>query len=276
MNGSFAPPRATWSVMRIIAMQISLSLAIILENAIFQRDNLLKTFSLTYTGVMQHGFVWQLLTTALIEVDAVNLLFHCLLLWMFGSELEQRWGRSTFLRFYAACALGSSLAFLAIAAVFPVFRNQIFATSTGANLGILMAYAVYWPDRQVWVMFLFPVRIKFLVLVIGLFEVLYAVTHTISPILAGGHLGGLITAVLLLILSGGEPTKLNRIFAELREQFAKTKNTPAAPSAETKENLDNRIDAILDKISRDGMKSLTAEEKKFLREASERMNRTRK
>ncbi|MBN8221803.1 MAG: hypothetical protein J0L53_12825, partial [Spirochaetes bacterium] len=49
----------------------------------------------------------------------------------------------------------------------------------------------------------------------------------------------------------------------------------SAPRAENSENLEVKIDAILDKISRGGMKSLTNEEKKFLRDASDRMNRTK-
>ena len=49
----------------------------------------------------------------------------------------------------------------------------------------------------------------------------------------------------------------------------------AAGKAENSENLEIKIDAILDKISRGGMKSLTSEEKQFLRYASDRMNKTR-
>lgn len=277
----YSPPRATWTVMRLIWMQIALCTAIILEAAIMNKRGLARVFELTYNNIFQRGEVWQLLTSTLVHTNPFQLLFNALTLWMFGSELEQRWGRSVFLRFYVYCALGASFAFLGLAAAFPLLQNDIFTTSTGVNLGLLIAYAIYWPDRQVWFFFLFPLRMKFVALITGLIAIFYAVSSAPFALAAAGHLGGLITGGLILLLSGGEPARLDRPFLRLTEALRSLgrRNKSSSPAGTSPSaavgNLEVKIDAILDKISRDGMKSLTAEEKKFLRDASDRMNKTK-
>ena len=89
----YSPPRATWTVMRLIWMQIALCTAIILEAAIMNKRSLARVFELTYNNIFQRGEVWQLLTSTLVHANPFQLLFNALTLWMFGSELEQRWGR---------------------------------------------------------------------------------------------------------------------------------------------------------------------------------------
>ena len=147
---------------------------------------------------------------------------------------------------------------------------------------LLIAYAIYWPDRQVWFFFFFPLRMKFVAMITGLIAIFYAVSSAPFALAAAGHLGGLITGGLILLMSGGEPARLDRPFQRLTEALRSLGRRPKSSSqsagasvASGVANLEVKIDAILDKISRDGMKSLTAEEKKFLRDASDRMNKTK-
>jgi membrane associated rhomboid family serine protease len=275
----FTPPRATWTVLRLLWMQIALCVALVLEAAIFNRRQLADLFELRYNNIFERGYIWQIFTTTLVHTNPFQMLFNGLTLWMFGSELEQRWGRSQFLKYYLACALGSSLTFLGLSAGFPLLRNDIFATATGANLGLLIAYAVYWPDRQVWFFFLFPLRMKYVALITGLIATMYAVTSAPFALAAAGHLGGLVVAGLILVLTGGELARLDKPFQRLAafaSGFGHKKSASKSGGEITgNENLEIKIDAILDKISRGGMKSLSAAEKKFLRDASDRMNKTR-
>jgi membrane associated rhomboid family serine protease len=261
--------------MRLIWMQIALGVAIIIETAAMHRSALRQLFELSWTTAIGQGYLWQLVTASLVHTNPFQLLFPLLTLWMFGSELEQRWGRLVFLRYYLFCAVSSALVFLLLGALLPGMRYDVFSSATGANLGLLIAYAIYWPDRQVWFFFLFPVRMKFVALITGFIALSYAVSAAPFVLSAAGHLGGLIAAGLLLLFTGGEPQRLGRIFGSVGSFFssrfrrpAPAQDTPVRPA-----DLEARIDVILDKISRDGMKSLTAAEKKFLRDASERMNR---
>lgn len=275
MNSTFSAPRATPMVMRLIWMQIALCVAIILEAALFNRRSLGRLFELTYNNVFIRGEVWQVLTTTLVHTNPFQLLFNALTLWMFGSELEQRWGKSVFLRFYVLTALGSCTAFLGFSAGFPLMRDDIFITSTGANLGLLIAYAIYWPERQVWFFFLFPVRMKFVAIITGFIALMYAVSYAPFALAAAGHLGGLVTAGIILLATGGEPARLERPLGKIRNFFVRRQKSGPAAAALGGADHEAKIDAILDKISRGGMKSLSAGEKKFLRDASERMNKTK-
>lgn len=272
----YSPPRATWTVLRLIWMQIALGVAIMLESAIMGRQTLRQVFELSFNSVVAHGHVWQFFTATLVHINPFQLLFNLLTLWMFGSELEQRWGRKGFFRFFAFCALASSLAFFALAAVFPAMRYDTFSSATGANLGLLIAYAIYWPERQVWFFFLFPVRMKFVALITGFIAIWYAVSSAPFVLSAAGHLGGLAGAGILLLATGGEPSRIGRLFDSWREKFSRRPKPGSAETPALRANeMEAHIDVILDKISRDGMKSLTAAEKKFLRDASDRMNRTK-
>jgi membrane associated rhomboid family serine protease len=260
--------------MRLIWMQIALGVAIIIETAAMQSSALRQMFELSWTTAIGQGYLWQLVTASLVHTNPFQLLFNLLTLWMFGSELEQRWGRQVFLRYYVFCAVSSALAFLLLVALLPGMRNDVFSSATGANLGLLIAYAIYWPERQVWFFFLFPVRMKFVALLTGLIALSYAVSAAPFVLSAAGHLGGLIGAGLLLLLTGGEPQRLGRIAASLGSFFTSWFRRQAPADIQFQPgDWEARVDAILDKISREGMKSLTAAEKKFLRDASERMNR---
>ncbi|HRP68723.1 MAG TPA: rhomboid family intramembrane serine protease, partial [Turneriella sp.] len=146
----YSMPRASWIVLRLVWIQVALCAAVLVESAIFHRSQIADLFVLNYYSIFPLGEVWRLLTAVLVHTNPFQLLFILLTLWMFGSELEQRWGRSVFLRFYLLCALSSSLTFLFLGAFFPMMRSDIFMTSTGPVLGLLIAYAIYWPERQVW------------------------------------------------------------------------------------------------------------------------------
>jgi membrane associated rhomboid family serine protease len=272
MSAMYAAPRATWAVMRLIWMQLLLSLAIIFEQGIFKTDAMAEYFALTYNGVFASGRIWQLLTATLIDIDPLSLLFNLLALWTFGSELEQRWGRRAFLQYAVACALGSAAVFLTLGFYFPAIRGLPYVNATGFLLGLFLAYAVHWPDRQVWFMFLFPIRIKYLLLIVGGLEIVYALRHPLAPFIVAAHLGGLVAAGILLWLSGGEIASLADGAARFWQRL---KPKPKGPAEKSQPNSEAKIDEILDKISRDGMKSLSAAEKKFLRDASDRMNRTK-
>ncbi len=275
----YSAPRATWAVLRLLWMQIALCTAIVLESALMHKHSLAAAFSLSFDAVFNTGYVWQIFTATLVHTNPLQLLFNALTLWMFGSELEQRWGRIGFLRFYLICALGAALTFLGLSAVFPAMRGDVFFSAAGVNLGLLIAYAIYWPERQVWFFFLFPVRMKFVALITGVIAMSYAVSSAPFVLSAAGHLGGLVAAGVLLLVTGGEPARLGRIFEGLfswfRQKSTQAPHAAAVPTPGSGVVHEARIDAILDKISRDGMKSLTNAEKKFLRDASDRMNRSK-
>ncbi len=108
-------------------------------------------FGLVPKYVIERGWIWQLVTYMFLHGGALHILFNMLGIWMFGVELERRWGTSFFLKYYFASGIGGGLTFLLVsllpfAAVAPTYVTPAVGAS-GALFGLLLAYAIYWPER---------------------------------------------------------------------------------------------------------------------------------
>jgi membrane associated rhomboid family serine protease len=114
-------------------------------------------------GGLLSGMVWQLLSYPLMETQLMSLLFNALLIWFIGSELESLLGRRVYLRFLIINTLGVGLIYCAIGVLF-FFGTIVYLTPihglTGLNFALLIAYAMLYPDRQLSMMMIFPMRAR--------------------------------------------------------------------------------------------------------------------
>jgi membrane associated rhomboid family serine protease len=89
---------------------------------------------------------WQLVTYSLVHANFVHLIFSLLGLWMFGAELEMRWGRQRYLQMLAASVLAAGISQAGLGwllgSALPAFG------SSGAIYGLLLAFALEFPRRQ--------------------------------------------------------------------------------------------------------------------------------
>jgi membrane associated rhomboid family serine protease len=93
-----------------------------------------------------HFMPWQPLTYALLHGNTSHLFFNMLGLWMFGSELEQLWGRNRYLQFIGVCVLSAAAAQLLVTLL---MGSQVPTLgASGAIYGLLLAYALAFPRRQ--------------------------------------------------------------------------------------------------------------------------------
>lgn len=250
--------------------------------------------------LIEKGYLWQFGTYHLLHsrFSFFHIVFNMLSLWMFGSEIEKVWGEKIFIRFYAICATGSGLLIYILPKLFSNPESSFTIGASGAIFGILFVYALFWPNRMVLFMFVFPVRIKYFVLCIGLFEfVLTLRSSNAGGVSHVGHLGGIITAYLYLLYNINKRNsnlqyplnfpmyafekplvifeilwrKIILLFSEKKVLFK-----PTNPSENTKVQNESddtkKLDQILEKISQKGMKNLTKDEKLFLKKVSEEMN----
>jgi membrane associated rhomboid family serine protease len=149
----------------------------------------------------------------------MHLIFNMLALWMFGVDLERRWGRTAFLRYYFVCGVGAALtvlfvSLLPLAATGPVYIIPTIGAS-GCIYGLLLAYAMFFPNRIIYY-FIFPIPVRIYVLLAGLL-VLYESARGGS---GGGvahfaHLGGLVFGYLYLSMGRGGP------WAEIKYRYVK-------------------------------------------------------
>jgi membrane associated rhomboid family serine protease len=123
-------------------------------------------FVLVPAAVVKSLFVWQLATYMFIHGGILHLVFNMLALWWFGRELEDIWGTRAFLRFYF---LSGGVAGLIVILACYLFGNPALPIvgSSGAVYGILAATATLWPDRELLFYFLFPLKIKYFVLIVA-------------------------------------------------------------------------------------------------------------
>ena len=208
------------------------------------------------------GQIWRLVTYMFLhdQQTPFHLLFNMLALWMFAQEIETEWGSGRFLRFYFIAGIGSGCFSL-----FHLFSATMKWTgvigASGAVLALLTVYAVWYPHRKVLLFFIIPVNIR--VVVIG-----YALLSLFGTLAPRGvvshitHLGGILVAIGYLRLYPFI-TERFRSYAALRDERHMRRNAEA--TAARKRLYEERIDPILEKISREGMDSLTAEERRMLK-----------
>lgn len=214
-----------------------------------------------------------------------HLFMNMLGLFFFGPPLEERLGSRDFLIFYFVCGLGGALLSFVFA-----FNAPIIGASA-AVYGVLLAFAIFWPDVQIYIWGILPVKAKWLVGIIVAMSVFSALTSRADGVAHFAHLGGFAAAFLYLRFSGHRRYGSGSMMGRLKDSMPKRRNKnftvvpggrdvsqppapPPPPPTRRRREDDSRmlddLDRVLDKISNDGIGSLSAEERRLLDEASRR------
>ena len=174
------------------------------------------------------GFqIWQVVTYMFLHGGVFHILFNMLALWMFGVELERMWGSRFFTKYYFVTGVGAAVTTLLVSFLPMSFADQLYYSRTigasGAIYGILLGYARYFPNRPIYLYFVFPIPAKYFVMIMGAISLFSAmggpggVAHTT-------HLGGLAAGYLYLrgggYLKGGGTGRL-RVIAEIKYRYMK-------------------------------------------------------
>lgn len=239
---------------------------------------------------------WTLLTFTLVHGALWPLVANSSVLLVFGSRLERSWGSGEFARFYLTCALGAWIAYLVGAP-----SDAVLAGAAGPAVGVILAFASLNGGEP-------PLRIGAVAVSAGWFTVggtalilatgMAAVPpHAATPFLA--HAGGLVAAWAYLRTAGSldlkrlregmsqvpdEPDEMPRAVPKAHpraprheDDIVAQSNAAVARKAAARrpthvhEGEPAWLDQLLDKISRQGLESLTSEERRRLDEASRRL-----
>jgi membrane associated rhomboid family serine protease len=121
---------------------------------------------------------------------------------MFGVELERTWGTAFFAKYYAITGIGAGVCTVLVSLLPFNLSASMYSTSTvgasGAIFGLLLAYALYFPHREIYMYFLFRVPVRVFVTIVGAIALLSAVTNTQGGVAHFAHLGGLLVGWLYL------------------------------------------------------------------------------
>jgi membrane associated rhomboid family serine protease len=152
--------------------------------------------------------LWQPLTYMWLHspVDYLHIVFNLLFLWMFGGTLELSWGSKAFLRFYLYCGVGAGLVVFVSGKLFAPDIPVLGAS--GAIYGLVVAWAIAFPNRLIYFFGIFPMKGKHFVLIPIGFAVLDFLTRA-QGVSHAAHLGGMAIGALL-VTGYWQPDKAKR------------------------------------------------------------------
>jgi len=163
----------------------------------------LKWFALIPIAVIPGLRIWQPLTYVFLHGGLFHLLINMLMLWMFGRELELVWGKRRFLNYFLLCGVGAGVINVIVKTLPALWghspSNSATIGASGAIFGILIANAILFPDRRIWLI-PFPVTIPMrpYVAVMGAIEFFATLGSGGDSISHICHLGGMLVGWLYL------------------------------------------------------------------------------
>ncbi len=267
-----------------------------------------RRWSVEVLGFSPGGFLvhpWSPVTYMFVHGGFWHLFVNMLVLFFFGPPLERAWGGRDFLKFYLVAGLGGALASVAFLPTALVDAGTPMVGASAAVFGLLLAFALRWPEAKIYIWGILPIRAKWFMAILVGFTFL-----SISGGLFGdgggttahwAHLGGLVTGFLYLRWGEGLSRSLDDaadrmigLFAadegqasrgrtrarrpggrgsrtrERSEERGREIPFPGGNGQESSEEMLDEVDRILDKIREEGLESLSEEERSFLDEMSRR------
>ena len=204
--------------------------------------------------------IWQPITYMFMHGGVWHVAINMFVLWMFGAELESIWGKNEFLKYYFVTGIGAGIIWL----LFNIGgSNTILIGASGAVYGILMAYGLMFPNRTVYIYFLFPVKVKWFVIFIGAIA-FFSSMGTGSNISHLTHLSGMLIGYLYLRFS----SRWRNIKFNFRKKYVELKSMQKGKDNQKKMKLQQEVDRLLDKAENSGWENLSEEEQIKLQSSS--------
>jgi membrane associated rhomboid family serine protease len=201
----------------------------IVMGVVFLLQEVVSQMMVVYLGlvpglVWHELFLWQLFTYIFLHGNIPHILFNLLALWMFGGELENLWGSRRFSFYFFFCGIGAGIiTVLCTIVLTPQYQLIPVIGASGAIYGILLAFGWLFPNRQIYIYFLFPIPAKYFVIIFGLLEFIYFSRGVGGGISHITHLGGLVFGLFYMAY----PT----IRQKIRREYYKRKWSQKGPGS---------------------------------------------
>ncbi len=222
------------------------------------------------------GFMpWQPISYMFMHGGFFHILFNMFGIWMFGTYYEQQFGTKNFLSLYFISGVGAGIIYL----LFMPFGGLL-----GASAGvyaIFVSFAYFWPNAEIYFLGIFPIRAKYLILIMMAFGVLSSIRTQAGDNTAHfAHLMGAVIGFLYLQIVHRRYAIFGSFFQFLSDKTERVSTKRKEKKQQKKEQkkeqkviykddwVKDKVDDLLDKVSRDGLGSLTRKEKDFLDKVS--------
>ena len=264
--------RITPWVLRLI---IANAVVLLLMRTIFISPALASALSFSPADALREP--WTFFTYMFVHGGLLHLLGNMLMLYVFGTAVENRLGSRNFIFYYLLCGVGAAVFSLGLSGIMQV---SPFVGASGAVLGVALAFAIYWPDAEL-IVFPIPMPIKaktLVTLLVGLDVLLYFIAPN-DGVAHLAHVGGVAFGYLYFRMQNFSrrsphppPRPVERVVMVQSGSAEPERRTPITP-ARPRRRVDAdpvaaEVDRVLDKISEKGIASLTPAERRFLDEVS--------
>ncbi|MFN0213335.1 MAG: rhomboid family intramembrane serine protease [Saprospiraceae bacterium] len=213
MSNSFfnIPFRGVAGQLILINIVVYIGTYLLLGDGTFNRDaydyeSLGRMALASFLPGSTHFEPYQIATHMFMHGGLMHLLFNMLGIYWFGSMVEMVWGPQRFLFYYLSCGLGAWAMHVGIQwwelenmGIDPTTFNGAMLGASGAVFGIMVAFALHFPNMEI--RLLFPpiaMRAKYFVPIMAAAELVFGISGTATGIAHYAHLGGAITGFLLI------------------------------------------------------------------------------
>lgn len=197
--GSFGPGPITPAVRTLLLANIAAFIVTFAWPAL-----MIEAFALMPRQVLGEARLWQLVTHMFLHDPGGfgHILMNMLMLWMFGVELERRWGTRAFWRYYLVTGIGAGVVTVLVSLLPFDATRSIYGVRTigasGAIYALLMAWAMVFPHRVILFLLIFPLPARVFAAVLGVIAFFSAVGSVNSGVAEFTHLGGMLVGWLYL------------------------------------------------------------------------------
>ena len=159
--------------------------------------------------VVQHGYLWQIITYSFLHEGFWHLFGNMFMLWMFGASFENAWGTRRFFELYFIGVIGAAVTTVALSYAH-ILGNPLVPTvgASGGVFAVLIAFGILFAENEI-MMIPFPFMIK------AKYFVGILIVFTLAMAMSGGggvayvaHLGGLLFG-WLYVRRGLKPAIVN-------------------------------------------------------------------
>ena len=261
---SYKPTLFTNAIKVLVSVNFGIFVLQTLSNA---EGLFFPLFGLVPKMVWSELMIWQPFTYLFFHGGIWHVLINMFVLWMFGSELERLWGKSHFLKFYFVTGVGSGLLtmFFSLESITPIVG------ASGAVYGVLLAYGLTYPNRQIYLYGIIPIKSIWFVIGIGMIAFMSSFNN-ISQVSHITHLSGMLIGYLML----KRPVEWRSLWFSIRKRTLEYRVVQEEKKATHRQKIEQDIDIILDKINREGFDSLSQKEQDSLYKNSRSLSRYKK
>lgn len=152
-------------------------------------------FGALQTAVVMQGQIWRLITAQYLHAGFFHLAVNMVALHFLGRPLEDLWGTRKFLSIYTVCGLCGNLFFVILGSRQVIDPHMVAVGASGCIYGLLGIVAVLFPEAEIYIYFLFPVKIRTAAVIMGGIAVMAVIERDSNYGGQACHLAGLVFGV---------------------------------------------------------------------------------